>query len=298
MKKNLTPTVMKKIINYEKKRISNFKMFFYSIIAVLSMLTVVIFASLIYILNSQHAFDPFQLFGEDGEIISLFWKDVVSDFIIELPYDKIFLVILAFLAIVFILVYTHKKRRIIHMQEAQIESTNTPKSEVQAVSTEIPQPTGKKSSKSGLIIALGLIFTIVIIGSVFAFMKINGQNSSRDKDAGNPFMNKASSAITTSPAPTTPIPTTTPVLPSEISLTIDSPLNNTVTTTPQVTVRGKTSPNADIIVGEVEAVADKNGAFSANVSLEEDENLIVVTAIDENGKSAEKELTITYTPSE
>jgi hypothetical protein len=81
---------------------------------------------------------------------------------------------------------------------------------------------------------------------------------------------------------------------AQISLTISSPFNGSTVTTSKATVKGKTLPKAEVFANEAEGLADANGNFSLSVSLDDGENSIIVTAVDENGNVAEKEVMVTY----
>lgn len=64
--------------------------------------------------------------------------------------------------------------------------------------------------------------------------------------------------------------------------------------TPNITVSGNTEANAEVFINEKELKADLEGNFSTNLLLEEGDNIIVVTASDDEGNYAEKSLTVTY----
>ena len=81
---------------------------------------------------------------------------------------------------------------------------------------------------------------------------------------------------------------------TEITLTITSPADGAIVTSAFVTVKGKTAPRAEVFINDISMVADANGNFSANVTLDEGENPIVIFANDADGNVAEKELTVTY----
>ncbi len=81
-----------------------------------------------------------------------------------------------------------------------------------------------------------------------------------------------------------------------IPLNISSPANGTSVKTPALTVKGKTVPKAEVIANETETVADTSGNFTANINLDEGDNIISVTAIDADGNSVEKEMTVSYNP--
>jgi len=85
---------------------------------------------------------------------------------------------------------------------------------------------------------------------------------------------------------------------NQIILDIISPVNGVTVATPTITVIGKTVPNAEVVVNDIEKTADANGNFSVSITLDEDENIIIVVANDTNGNVAEREITVTYTPSQ
>lgn len=78
--------------------------------------------------------------------------------------------------------------------------------------------------------------------------------------------------------------------------TILNPENNSIINQSTVTISGKTLPEADIYVNEIDGKADNQGNFSIKYSLEEGENYIVVGANDSLGNYAEKELVLNYEP--
>lgn len=83
---------------------------------------------------------------------------------------------------------------------------------------------------------------------------------------------------------------------NQITLTITSPKNGTVLSIPTAKITGKTAPNADVSVNDVDLKADAQGNFTSTVSLEEGDNEIIVTATDDTGAVSEASLTLTYTP--
>lgn len=85
---------------------------------------------------------------------------------------------------------------------------------------------------------------------------------------------------------------------SEITLSVTTPLSGTSVATSKVTMKGKTAPKAEVFANEAEGVADSSGNFSLTVALDEGENSIIVTAVDENGNVAEKEILVTYSVAE
>lgn len=87
--------------------------------------------------------------------------------------------------------------------------------------------------------------------------------------------------------------TETPANISEgLTIEIILPINNSTVNTVSTLVKGKTSSNAEVFVNEKELKADSNGKFSTTVALEEGENYILVSANDEQGNYAEKEVMV------
>jgi cytoskeletal protein RodZ len=81
---------------------------------------------------------------------------------------------------------------------------------------------------------------------------------------------------------------------NEITLTVQSPADRSTVTSPVLKVTGTTKAGAEVFVNETETKADVTGKFSANITLDEEDNYIVVVANDENGNTAEAELTVIY----
>jgi hypothetical protein len=80
---------------------------------------------------------------------------------------------------------------------------------------------------------------------------------------------------------------------SKITLTITSPINDANLDSTNATVKGKTSPNADVFVNDVTGKADANGNFAINIGLDEGSNLIIVSANDSVGNATQTEITVT-----
>lgn len=81
-----------------------------------------------------------------------------------------------------------------------------------------------------------------------------------------------------------------------IPLNISSPVNGASVTNATLTVKGKTIARADVVVNDAETTADTSGNFTANITLDEGDNIISILAIDADGNSSEKEMTVTYNP--
>lgn len=83
-----------------------------------------------------------------------------------------------------------------------------------------------------------------------------------------------------------------------LKLTVTSPKDKSIVRSPLLTVTGKTAPNADVTVNDKDLVANRIGYFATMVTLDEGENTVDIIAIDGDGNYAEKELTVTYEPTE
>ena len=80
----------------------------------------------------------------------------------------------------------------------------------------------------------------------------------------------------------------------EFFLKVDSPQGGTTVPESTISVSGKTKSYADVFINELETKADDDGVFSVNLTLEEGENIIIITAGDDEGNFDEKELTVNY----
>lgn len=88
------------------------------------------------------------------------------------------------------------------------------------------------------------------------------------------------------------IPTIQPA--NSNNLSVSQPQNGITVKNAQIKVIGKTTPNAEVFVNNTDTFADAKGNFSADYTLEEGENYILVGATDSLGKFSEKELVVTY----
>jgi len=102
-------------------------------------------------------------------------------------------------------------------------------------------------------------------------------------------------AVTTDlETPSTPTPSASPLS----SLILRSPEDETVQATKDITITGTTTPNSVVVafVNDAQQVstADKSGNFSFQSQLNADSNVIVVHAIDQNGKVSQETRTVIY----
>lgn len=88
----------------------------------------------------------------------------------------------------------------------------------------------------------------------------------------------------------------------EISLTITTPENNTISNQEKIEVKGKTTPLAIVVIiyqeGEKILEADKEGNFETEITLSGGANEIKVSAHDQKGNEASQILTIVYSTAE
>jgi len=87
------------------------------------------------------------------------------------------------------------------------------------------------------------------------------------------------------------IPTAEPVAKGLI-LEIIEPKENVTYNNPSIKVSGKTSAYAEVYVNDIQTKADEKGYFSLNYNLDEGENLLIITANDQDGNYAEKEIIV------
>lgn len=94
-------------------------------------------------------------------------------------------------------------------------------------------------------------------------------------------------------------PTATPsVSPSDTSLTLYSPEDESIQTSNLIKVTGTTFPEAHVIVflnnAATITTADKSGNFSIETKLTDGSTVITVRALDDNGSQAEQRRTVFY----
>lgn len=94
------------------------------------------------------------------------------------------------------------------------------------------------------------------------------------------------------PAPSVPVPSINQA--SDFELSISSPVDNVVLTTPTLVIRGKTKAKAEVAINDKETVADSTGNFSVTMTLDEGENTFYILANDDMGNVAERMLTVIY----
>lgn len=83
---------------------------------------------------------------------------------------------------------------------------------------------------------------------------------------------------------------------SVLPLTVSQPVNGAQVTGARITVSGKTAPRAEVFINDIELTAGSNGNFTTSITLDEGDNIITVSANDDQGNSSEQEITVTYNP--
>jgi hypothetical protein len=143
-----------------------------------------------------------------------------------------------------------------------------------------------------------LIFGVIVILIVLAggIRLLNKKTLLPKTGVVNLYQNSDSNTQTTT---TTSLSTGTPTelaitTGSGITLTVSHPQANQTVKTGSIRVSGKSVPNADISINEKDLKADTQGNFSTSINLDEGENIITVVAVNEFGKTAEKDITVTY----
>lgn len=151
-------------------------------------------------------------------------------------------------------------------------------------------------------IGLTILVIVFTAGAVFMFFRNQGAQHTLDVPATEiPSPTQAKTEAVDVATPTSiPTGSTSGLVRTiaEISLTVTSPQAGATVTNSRLTVTGKTSPKAEVYVNEAELFADSAGNFSATITLDEGENPVVVTAVDENGNMAEKDFVVTYNAGE
>ena len=107
--------------------------------------------------------------------------------------------------------------------------------------------------------------------------------------------------LTPTPEPTatpTPSPTPTPTpAPSEFVLQVVEPVSSeTITSSPTITIQGRTRADAAITVNDGFATPDLDGIFTVAVALEIGPNIIEIVASISTGEELSQVLTIVYIP--
>lgn len=105
----------------------------------------------------------------------------------------------------------------------------------------------------------------------------------------------ASLAVTSAPTiTTTPSPTVNP----EISLVINSPENESIVSSSEVSLSGTTNPNSTILIStlsrDYRIISDGSGNFKTNIELDSGVNRIQIDSIDPNDNQISTQVMVTF----
>lgn len=110
---DLTQPVLKEIVKIEKGKTAIFlSWFILAIFSLLGLASVILFVAF-EMISDQGTLDLLQLFGEDKEVISEFWKDTLQTFWEELPKTNLVVGLLAVVTLVILIFALRKKIAII-----------------------------------------------------------------------------------------------------------------------------------------------------------------------------------------
>ncbi len=145
-----------------------------------------------------------------------------------------------------------------------------------------------------------LLFIIVIVAALgFGYVLIKGKNHISSSSLLNNGQAPTLSANTTNDSrPGSIENVAAETAASQIPLTVSSPASNSTVASPTVSVSGKTTAGAEVFANDQIGRADNQGNFYFQVSLDEGENEILILANDKSGNSAEKDIVVTYQPSQ
>jgi hypothetical protein len=140
--------------------------------------------------------------------------------------------------------------------------------------------------------AIGYFFLAIFIIAVLAFVYFFVTKGYSGKDLNLSNIKETLVGGTPSPEPET-VNEAGKVVSKKITLTITSPKDGATLNSTNVAIVGKTEPNAELFINDVEGKADSNGDFSISVGLEEGQNQLIIDANDDSGNVAEETLTVT-----
>lgn len=138
------------------------------------------------------------------------------------------------------------------------------------------------------ILLIGIVITILIAGLLF-FKNVGRRTLEAVPVENSDKTNQSQELNEFLPEPT---------VEEGLYLEIDNPIDGTTVNSQTVNIIGKTEANAEVFINDSELKSDTVGNFSYNSTLEEGDNVIVITVSDDEGNFAEKTITILYEPAE
>jgi MFS-type transporter involved in bile tolerance (Atg22 family) len=118
---DVSDRVMKKVIGFEKRRTAIWLRSFAIIVTGFIAACITVFLLVVRDLLEKRAFDLFELFTQEREIIAEFWQEVLKTFWEELPQGMVFAILLIIIALVIFIFITRRKRKIIQKKLRQLE---------------------------------------------------------------------------------------------------------------------------------------------------------------------------------
>ena len=118
---DVSARVMNKVAVYERRRSAVWIRGFLAVVAGLAIGCGLVFFLVLKDLMEKRAFDMFELFTEDPEIIAEFWKEVLGTFWEELPQEMLLIAAIILIALVLFILITRRKRKIIEKKLHQLE---------------------------------------------------------------------------------------------------------------------------------------------------------------------------------
>jgi hypothetical protein len=111
------------------------------------------------------------------------------------------------------------------------------------------------------------------------------------------FIYESTKSISPSHIPTITLNNPTPTPQANIFLSIEQPADESVTDKRSITITGKTTPDATIILNsdtdDQIVTPSAMGAFSITTTISDGENLLTFTAVNKNGDETKKIITVT-----
>lgn len=134
-------------------------------------------------------------------------------------------------------------------------------------------------------VVLAIIIGVILGGIILYGINLANNSSSQN----NKTKTELETKITDTPSPPEP----------KNQISIITPLNNSVVTDTQVTLKGVAKANSTIaIISENDDIitnADSKGNFSSTINLSSGENLITVTGVDDNQATASSTINVIRT---
>jgi len=118
---DVSQNVMKKVVRLEKGRTKRWFICFIAVVFILILLFLFFMIRGAQIISDRQGWDLLILFRQDPEIITSYWRDTLWIFWEEAPQRIIFLSIVVLVVIIGIIVWTRRKRKVLHKKLRQLE---------------------------------------------------------------------------------------------------------------------------------------------------------------------------------